>query len=272
MILRSLIASLAVAASVPIGCARVDAAVGDEGLTITPGSVHLGEPIQVSGQFCPTGHEVSSVRAWHWNPSAAISPIEVPVDLGSLLISHTSDGFSFPYMATEAEVGVGIQVTCDDGTVGGSSSERVRVFGPFGRQWFLMPDGFLHATAGTTVNVVVRTMDCVEGSVATATLGRHINSFAGSAEATVVGGVMEFSLNVLRTAEPAVSDLVVDCTSVRGGTLSDLRPLTVLAGGTTIPQTGTTPTALLTSSAIVLLIGLAASGLNRRRRSTAAQR
>ncbi len=264
-LLALLVAALAATATAT-ATARNVAAVGDEGLTITPSAVHIGDPVQVSGQFCATGRTVSDVRVWHWYPNTKLPPIEIPVSVSSLVIAQTANGFSFPYVAQEAEVGVGIQVTCDDATVGGSLNERVRVFGPYGRQWFLMPYGVLQAVPGSTVSVVVRSIDCVEGSVATAVLGKHINLPAGSAQTTVTNGVMEFSIDVFKSAVPAVSDLVVECPSVRGGTISDLRGLTILSTGTTIPEVGSPARDWMTAATLLVMCGLVVLTLSDRRR------
>lgn len=250
-----------------LGAGSVTAALADASvLTITPSMARVGDAIMVTGQSCAAGQSVTGVRLDTAYTGAARASTQVALDLAPLAIAQTAGGFSFTYVPSEAEVELGFQVTCSDGSVATSPTRKVWVFGPYGRHWFLQSGSALAATAGSTVNVVIRSMDCVEGSLATVTLGRHLNTLAGSVEGTITNGVLDVMMLIYPSATSSVSDLEMRCESVRGGTLSDLRPFEVIPLGKPLPATGGVSSGELVIASLLVLAGLGLIGRRHDRR------
>ena len=251
-----------------VGAGSATAALADASvLTITPSMARVGDAITVTGQSCAAGQSLTGVRVDTAYTGAARASTQVALDLAPLAIAQTAGGFSFTYVPVEAEVELGFQVTCSDGSVATSPARKVWVFGPYGRHWFLQSGSALAATAGSTVNVVIRSMDCVEGSLATVTLGRHLNTLAGSVEGTITNGVLDVMMLIYPSATSSVSDLEMRCESVRGGILSDLRPFAVSALGKPLPATGGVSSGELVIASLLVLAGLGLIGCRHDRRT-----
>ena len=262
-------ASVVLVSTMVVGAGLATAAVADVlVLSITPTMARVGDAVTVSGQSCAAGQSVTEVRVDTAYTGTARASAQVALDLASLAITQTAGGFSFTYVPAEAEVELGFQVTCSDGSVATSPARKVWVFGPYGRHWFLQSGGALAGTAGSTVNVVIRSMDCVEGSLATVTLGRHLNTLAGSVEGTITSGVLDVLMLIYPSATSSVSDLEMRCESVRGGILSDLRPFVVSPRGKPLPATGGVSSGELVIASLLVLAGLGMIGRRHDRRIT----
>jgi len=266
---RAVAASVVLVSTMVVGAGLATAAVADVlVLSITPTMARVGDAVTVSGQSCAAGQSVTEVRVDTAYTGTARASAQVALDLASLAITQTAGGFSFTYVPAEAEVELGFQVTCSDGSVATSPARKVWVFGPYGRHWFLQSGGALAGTAGSTVNVVIRSMDCVEGSLATVTLGRHLNTLAGSVEGTITSGVLDVLMLIYPSATSSVSDLEMRCESVRGGILSDLRPFVVSPRGKPLPATGGVSSGELVIASLLVLAGLGMIGRRHDRRIT----
>ena len=266
---RAVAASVVLVSTMVVGVGSATAVLADASvLSITPTMARVGDTITVSGQSCVAGQNLTEVRVDTAYTGTARASTQVALDLASLAITQTAGGFSFTYVPVEPEVELGFQVTCSDGSVASSPARKVWVFGPYGRHWFLQSGSALAATAGATVNVVIRSMDCVEGSLATVTLGRHLNTLAGSVEGTITNGVLDVMMLVASSATSSVSDLEMRCESVRGGTLSDLRPFAVSALGKPLPATGGVSSGELVIASLLVLAGLGLIGRRHDRRMT----
>lgn len=229
--------------------------------------VRVGDPITVSGQSCAAGQSVTEVRVDTSYTGTTRASTQVALDLSSIAITQTAGGFSFAYVPPEAEVELGFYVTCSDGSVASSPARKVWVFGPYGRHWFLQSGSALAATAGSTVNVVIRSMDCVEGSVATVTLGRHLNTLAGAVQGTITNGELDVMMLIYPSAKSSVSDLEMRCESVRGGILWDLRAFALSAIGKPLPATGGVRSGELVIASLLVLAGLGLIGRRHDRRT-----
>ena len=227
----------------------------------------VGDPVVVSGQVCAVGQSVTEVSVDTVYTGTDRASTHVVIDLASLSITQTDSGFSFTYIPTEAEVELGFQVSCSDGATAASPARKVWVFGPSGRQWFLQSGSALAGVAGTTFNVVIRSMDCVEGSLATVTLGRHLNTLAGSVDGTFTNGVLDVMMLIYPPSTSSVSDLEVRCGSVSGGVISDLRAFTVIPQGKPLPATGGVSSNELVIASLLVLAGLGLVGRRRDRRT-----
>jgi len=266
---RAVVSSVLLLSTTVVGAASGAAAIADGSvLTVTPTMARVGDPVVVSGQVCAVGQSVTEVSVDIVRTGTDRASTHVVIDLASLSITQTDSGFSFTYIPTEAEVELGFQVSCSDGATAASPARKVWVFGPSGRQWFLQSGSALAGVAGTTFNVVIRSMDCVEGSLATVTLGRHLNTLAGSVEGTITNGVLDVMMLVASSATSSVSDLEMRCESVRGGTLSDLRPFAVSALGKPLPATGGVSSGELVIASLLVLAGLGLIGRRHDRRMT----
>ena len=266
---RAVAASVVLLSTMAMSAGSATAALADASeLSITPSMARVGDSVTVTGQSCAAGQNLTEVRLDTAYTGAARASTQVALDLASLAITQTAGGFSFTYVPVEAEVELGFQVTCSDGSVATSPARKVWVFAPYGRHWFLQSGSALAATAGSTVNVVIRSMDCVEGSLATVTLGRHLNTLAGSVEGTITSGVLDVMMLVSSSAASSVSDLEMRCESVRGGILSDLRPFVVSPRGKPLPATGGVSSGELVIASLLVLAGLGMIGRRHDRRIT----
>jgi hypothetical protein len=266
---RAAVSSVVLLSTMAVGAGSTTAAVDDAlVLSITPPMARVGDSVTVSGQTCGSGQHVTEVRVDTAYTGTARASTQVALDLASLAISQTAGGFSFTYVPAEPEVELGFQVTCSDGSVATSPTRKVWVFGPYGRHWFLQSGSALAATAGSTVNVVIRSMDCVEGSLATVTLGRHLNTLAGAVQGTMTNGVLDVMMLIYPSATSSVSDLEMRCESVRGGILSDLRPFVVSPRGKPLPATGGVSSGELVIASLLVLAGLGMIGRRHDRRIT----
>ena len=262
-------ASVVLLSTMAMSAGSATAALADASeLSITPSMARVGDSVTVTGQSCAAGQNLTEVRLDTAYTGAARASTQVALDLASLAITQTAGGFSFTYVPVEAEVELGFQVTCSDGSVATSPARKVWVFAPYGRHWFLQSGSALAATAGSTVNVVIRSMDCVEGSLATVTLGRHLNTLAGSVEGTITNGVLDVMMLIYPSATSSVSDLEMRCESVRGGILSDLRPFVVSPRGKPLPATGGVSSGELVIASLLVLAGLGMIGRRHDRRIT----
>ena len=266
---RAVAASVVLLSTMAMSAGSATAALADASeLSITPSMARVGDSVTVTGQSCAAGQNLTEVRLDTAYTGAARASTQVALDLASLAITQTAGGFSFTYVPVEAEVELGFQVTCSDGSVATSPARKVWVFAPYGRHWFLQSGSALAATAGSTVNVVIRSMDCVEGSLATVTLGRHLNTLAGSVEGTITNGVLDVMMLIYPSATSSVSDLEMRCESVRGGILSDLRPFVVSPRGKPLPATGGVSSGELVIASLLVLAGLGMIGRRHDRRIT----
>ena len=266
---RAVAASVVLLSTMAMSAGSATAALADASeLSITPSMARVGDSVTVTGQSCAAGQNLTEVRLDTAYTGAARASTQVALDLASLAITQTAGGFSFTYVPVEAEVELGFQVTCSDGSVATSPARKVWVFAPYGRHWFLQSGSALAATAGSTVHVVIRSMDCVEGSLATVTLGRHLNTLAGSVEGTITNGVLDVMMLIYPSATSSVSDLEMRCESVRGGILSDLRPFVVSPRGKPLPATGGVSSGELVIASLLVLAGLGMIGRRHDRRIT----
>lgn len=266
---RAVAASVVLLSTMAMSAGSATAALADASeLSITPSMARVGDSVTVTGQSCAAGQNLTEVRLDTAYTGAARASTQVALDLASLAITQTAGGFSFTYVPVEAEVELGFQVTCSDGSVATSPTRKVWVFAPYGRHWFLQSGSALAATAGSTVNVVIRSMDCVKGSLATVTLGRHLNTLAGAVQGTMTNGVLDVMMLVYPSATSSVSDLEMRCESVRGGILSDLRPFVVSPRGKPLPATGGVSSGELVIASLLVLAGLGMIGRRHDRRIT----
>ncbi|MUH52469.1 MAG: hypothetical protein F2789_14815 [Actinobacteria bacterium] len=242
-----------------------NASASDVVLNLAPAAVHVGEPIDVSAQFCGAGHQVSRVQTWHWYPNTKLPPIEIPVDVSTLAISQHADGFSFALVPTEREIGLGVRVTCDDGSSAGSEAQRVWVFGDFGDFFFLAPYGIVRGDAGATAVITARTMDCVEGTTVDASLAFGLPPAIVHGHGTVVAGIVELQIAIPADAGDGVYELTVTCPSVRGGVVADSRPFVVGTGQAAMPATGSPSMLLIWVGLALSSAGCMAIGISRRR-------
>jgi LPXTG-motif cell wall-anchored protein len=265
---RAVVSSVLLLSTTVVGAASGAAAIADGSvLTVTPTMARVGDPVVVSGQVCAVGQSVTEVSVDTVYTGTDRASTHVVIDLASLSITQTDSGFSFTYIPTEAEVELGFQVSCSDGATAASPARKVWVFGPSGRQWFLQSGSALAGVAGTTFNVVIRSMDCVEGSLATVTLGRHLNTLAGSVDGTFTNGVLDVMMLIYPPSTSSVSDLEVRCGSVSGGVISDLRAFTVIPQGKPLPATGGVSSNELVIASLLVLAGLGLVGRRRDRRT-----
>ena len=223
--------------------------------------------ITMTGTFCATGLSVESIEVSLAQPYPKAPIMTFPVDIADVGLAQTADGFSFTYTVAGDRQFVWFTVQCSDGQRISSRDTRVTVWPPYGDLWFVYPYPTpAYGTAGDTIEAVVHSIDCVEGSTGEAELRR-----GSSVVATGSGVFTDHWLNAtiaVPASAPAGEDyrLVVTCAGTKGGDIiTGEHPAVIAAGGgpTTsdgdgLPPTGATTDGLAWAAATLLVLGLLA--------------
>ncbi len=250
---------LAAVAAPTSGVAAADA-------TLVPDEqdARAGATITMTGNFCATGLAVESLDVSLAQPYPKAPIMTFPLDPVAVGLVQTDTGFSFSYTVAGDRQFVWFTVRCSDGSEASSGDVRVTVWPPYGELWFIYPYPTpAYGTAGETIEAVVHSIDCVEGSTATAQL-RRSGSVIASGSGVLTDHWLYAPIEVPSDA-PAGEDysLRVACTGTEGGTITDDHPA-IIAGGSGGPTTteGSLPAAGTTSGGLAsLAAGLAALGV-----------
>lgn len=229
-------------------------------MVVSDTEVHVGEPVTVTANFCPSGLTITTLQfVTHGLPKSPV--MTLPLDPASVGLVQDATGFHFTYTPTTDRETLWFTATCWDYTTATSEATKVTVYPPLGEHWFVSPYGTLGAAPGEAVTLTVNSMDCDTGSTATF----HIVGPGGdgpsiaSATATVTGGIAEATLTVPADATPGDDySATMSCPAEGYGTLNGGDPFTVY--GTeppvVIPETGASATLAWLAGALVL-VGLA---------------
>jgi hypothetical protein len=233
--------------------------------------------ITMTGTFCATGLSVESIEVSLAQPYPKAPIMTFPVDIAAAGLAQTADGFSFTYTVAGDRQFVWFTVQCSDGQRISSRDARVTVWPPYGDLWFVYPYPTpAYGTAGDTIEAVVHSIDCVEGSTGEAELRR------GSTLVATGSGVFTdhwlYATIEVPASAPAGEDyrLVVTCAGTKDGDIiTDEHPAVIAAGegptttgdGDGLPPTGATTDGLAWVAATLLVLGLIAL-LTARRRSS----
>ena len=232
------------------------------GPTLTPDTtaVHVGETILLTADFCPLGSTVDALEITV--ASGGPSGPATTTALDPTIVTQTIDGFSFLHTTAVEESAVWFAATCSDAAAASSSATPVLVYPTVGLLWWQTPVEGFGAGAGGSGTVTATSLDCIDGSTATAELlvdGSTVSSTTG----TVSGVTLQFELPVPSDTPGGVHEVLVTCNATAGGQIADSNPFTVSAssgqgggGGTgNIPVTG--PSLQLGLATVILLTGLA---------------
>lgn len=233
------------------------------GETLTPDTtaVHVGETLLLTANFCAAGSTVDALEITV--ASGGPSGPATTTALDPSIVTQTVDGFTFLHTTASAQSAVWFAATCSDAATASSSATPVLVYPTVGLLWWqTTPSGF-GAEQGGNGTVEATSLDCVNGSTATAELvvvGTTITTTTG-----VVNGVnLQFDVHVPAWVTPGTHEVLVTCDAGVGGQVADRTAFTVFAngavgngGGSTgqIPVTG--PSLQLGLATVILLAGLA---------------
>ena len=200
-------------------------------LTPDTNAVHVGETLLLTATFCDSDETVDALEVTiaAGGPSGPASTTA----LDPSIVTSAVDGFTFLYTTTVDRSAVWFAATCSDGTTASSSATPVLVYPPVGLLWWQDPGNGFGAEQGGNGNVAAITLDCLDGSTATAEFiaaGTTITTTT----ATVVGGSLQFDVHVPAWVTPRTHEVLVTCTASAGGQIADRTPFTVFAG----PGTG----------------------------------
>lgn len=232
-----------------------------ESLTPDTTAVHIGETLLLTANFCPTGNTVDSLEVTVAQGGPSGPAATTALDPG--IVTQTADGFTFLHTTTVDQSAVWFAATCTDASAASSSTTPVLVYPPVGLLWWqASPSGF-GAEQGANSAVAATSLDCLDGSTATAELivtGTTITTTS----APVSGVHLQFDVHVPAWVTPGTHEVLVTCTASVGGQIADGTPFTVFTGpgpdtgtgtGGAIPITG--PSLQLELAAVILLAGLA---------------
>ena len=232
------------------------------GPTLTPDTtaVHVGETILLTADFCPLGSTVDALEITV--ASGGPSGPATTSALDPTIVTQTIDGFSFLHTTAVEESAVWFAATCSDAAAASSSASPVLVYPTVGLLWWQTPVEGFGAGAGGSGTVTATSLDCIDGSTATAELlvdGSTVSSITG----LVSGVTLQFELPVPSDTPGGVHEVLVTCNATAGGQIADSNPFTVSAssgqgggGGTgNIPVTG--PSLQLGLATVILLTGIA---------------
>ncbi|MEN9646481.1 MAG: hypothetical protein RL238_3150 [Actinomycetota bacterium] len=230
------------------------------GLSLTPDAtaVHVGETILLTADFCATGNTVDLLEVTVASGGPSGPATTTALDPG--IVTQTVDGFSFLHTTTTEETAVWFAATCSDASTASSSATPVLVYPTVGLLWWQAPAEGFGAGVGGTGAVSATSIDCVEGSTATAELlvdGTTVSSITG----VVTGGALQFDLPIPIDTPGGRHEVLVSCDAIAGGQIVDSHPFSVTdssgvgGGGGSIPVTGRSlPLGL---AVVLVLTGLA---------------
>ncbi len=269
-------------AALATGVVALVATVGSAGTvradeaTLLPDSqdIRAGDTITMTGNFCAAGLGIESLDVSLAQPYPKAPIMTFPVEPTSVGLTQTESGFSFTYTVPSDRQFVWFTVRCSDGSEASSRDARVTVWPPYGELWFIYPyPAPAYGTAGETIEAVVHSNDCVEGSTATAQ--QHPG---GAVVADGSGVVADHWLDIaidIPSDAPAGEDysLRVTCAGTEGGTITGNHPAIIAAGSdgpappTTagpLPATGRSASSLTTVAATLAVLGAALLTVARR--------
>lgn len=233
------------------------------GETLTPDitAVHVGETLLLTANFCATGNTVDAleVTVAAGGPSGPATTTA----LDPAIVTQTADGFTFLHTTAVGQSAVWFAATCSDAATASSAASPVLVYPSAGLLWWQTPPSGFGAEQGANGTVTATSLDCVNGSTATAELivaGTTITTAGG-----VVNGVnLQFDVHVPAWVTPGDWEVLVTCDAGAGGQVADRTAFTVFANGAVgngggnngrIPITG--PSLQLGLATVILLAGLA---------------
>ncbi len=240
------------------------------GETLTPdiSAVHVGETLLLTANFCATGNTVDALEV-----TVAAGGPSGPATTTALdpsIATQTADGFTFLHTTTVERSAVWFAATCSDASTASSSDSPVLVYPTVGLLWWQAPAGGFGAEQGGNGTVGAMSLDCVNGSTATAEFivaGTTITTATG-----VVSGVnLLFDVHVPAWVTPGDHEVLVTCDASAGGQVADRTAFTVFANGAVgngggnpgrIPITG--PSLQLELATAILLAGFALVWLSAR--------
>ena len=255
-----------VAPLIILGVLAVGAQVAHaEGETLVPdvAAVHVGETVLLTGNFCAEGNTLDAleVTVAAGGPSGPATTTA----LDPTIATQTVDGFTFLYTTEVDQSAVWFAATCSDASTASSSASPVLVYPTVGLLWWQAPAEGFNGEQGGAVNIGATSIDCVDGSTATAELlvgGTTVSSATG----LVAGTDLQFSLPIPAATPAGAHEVFVTCSATAGGQIVDSHPVTVLSNGVggggggvgsgsgSIPVTG--PSLQLGLATVILLTGL----------------
>lgn len=220
--------------------------------------------ITMTGDFCGAGLEVTSIDVSLAEPYPKAPIMTFPVDVASAGLTQTAEGFSFTYTVHGDRQFVWFTARCSDGTDASSRDTQVTVWPPYGELWFVYPYPTpAFGTAGETIEAVVHSIDCVEGTAGDAELRRG-STLVATGSSTFTDHWLYATIEV-PAGTPAGEDyrLVVTCGGTEDGSIiTDEHPAIIAAGsgpttttGDGLPATGNAPDGVVWLAAGLLALG-----------------
>ena len=237
--------------------------------TLTPSStdVRPGETITLTGNYCGTGSTITGATITTKTQYPKAPVMELPLNLANIGLSQTAGGFTFTHTPAEAEIVLWFSVTCSDTTTASSVDSKVTVWPPYGELWFYgaYPTP-IFGDRGWYAFFSVYSIDCdpsVQATVLLQRRGRTVSSVKDSFEDLWMYVELPVPANT-----PGGEDyqIVVSCTGVRGGIITDSKAATIVPfDGLPVIGNGQH---LWTWGGGALALGALLAAVGRRRRAT----